>query len=80
VDNKLSFHQGVNTSLNKATKILGVIMVIKRTLTSRSRNIIRRLYTSLYAPRTNQYVGDMDKTERVQRRATKSCTEIKNLP
>jgi hypothetical protein len=85
VDNKLSFHQHVNTSVNKATKIL---RVVKRTFTSRGKNIIRRLCTSLVrptleyekVPRTTQYVGDMDKIERVQRRATKLCTEIKNLP
>ena len=71
--------------MNKATRVLGVI---KRTFTSRSRNIIRKLYTTLVrpileygnAPRIHQFVGDMDKVERVQRRATKLCTEIKDLP
>ena len=80
---KLTFHQHVNTSVNKATRILGVI---KRTFTSRSKNIIRRLYTTLVRPileygnalRTTQYVGDMDKIENIQRRATKLCTDIKN--
>ena len=84
VDNKLSFHQHVNTAVNKATRILGVI---KRTVTSRSKNIVKRLYTTLVrptleygnAPRTTQYIGDMDKIEKVQRRATKLCTDIKNL-
>ena len=84
VDNKLSFHQHVNTSVNKATRILGII---KRTFTSRSKNIIKRLYTTLVrpileygnAPRTAQYAGDMDKIENIQRRATKLCTDIKNL-
>ena len=84
VDNKLSFHQHVNTAVNKATRILGVI---KRTFTSRSKNIVKRLYTTLVrptleygnAPRTTQYIGDMDKIENVQRRATKLCTDIKNL-
>ena len=32
------------------------------------------------APRIHQFVGYMDKVERVQRRATKLCTEIKDLP
>ena len=71
VDNKLSFHHHVNTAVNKATRVLGVI---KRTFTSRSRNIIKRLYTTLVRPtlepRISQYVGDMDKIEKVQRRAT----------
>jgi hypothetical protein len=74
VDNKLSFHQHINTSVNKATNILGVI---KRTFTirCRCRDTIGRLYTSHVGirnvPRTTQYGGDMDKIERLQRRATK---------
>lgn len=84
VDDKLSFHQHVNTSVNKANRVLGII---KRTFTNRSKTIVKRLYTTLVRPtleygnavRTTRYAGDIDRVERVQRRATRLCDEIKNL-
>ena len=40
VDNILSFHQHVNTAVNKATRVLGVI---KRTFTSHHQEAIHHL-------------------------------------
>ena len=86
VDCKLNFHHHVDVVTAKASRILGLI---KRTFVSRSKDIIKRLFTALVRPTleygnsarpTTQFVGDMDKLERVQRRATKLCTELRDLP
>lgn len=85
VDSKLSFHLHSNAAVGKANRILGVI---KRTFVTRDKAIIKRLFTTMVrpileygnAPRIHQYAGDIDRIERVQRRATKLCTEIKDLP
>lgn len=84
VDNKLTFHQHTSTTVGKANRILGII---KRTFTTRDNEVIKRLYTTMVrpileygnAPRIHQYAGDTDRMERVQRRATKLCTEVKDL-
>jgi hypothetical protein len=63
--------------------------LIKRTFVSRGKHITKRLYIALLRPTleygnsarpTTQFVGDMDKKEKVQRRATKLCTEQRDLP
>lgn len=85
VDNKLTFHQHVNSAVGKANRVLGVI---KRTFATRDSTVIKKLYTTMVrptleygnAPRIQQYAGDIDKLERVQRRATKLCKDIKDLP
>ena len=85
IDNKLSFHQHVNQGVNKANRILGII---KRTFASRDKLIIKRLFTTMVrpileygnAPRLHQFAGDIDKLEKVQRRATKLCQDISDLP
>ena len=84
IDNKLTF-QHVNQAVNKANKVLGLI---RRTFASRDTAIIKRLYMTMVrpileygnAPRIQQFVGDVDKLERVQRRTTKLCKDIKDLP
>ena len=85
IDNKLTFHQHVNNAVNKANRILGII---KRTFANRSTGIMKRLYTTLVRPaleygnavRTSRYVGDTDKMEKVQQRATRLCSDIRDLP
>ena len=65
----MTFHQHVNTSENKAIRILGII---KRAFVNRSTQIMKRLYTTLVRPvleygkvlRTSRYVGDTDKVEK----------------
>ena len=84
VDKKLSFHQHVSQTVTKANRTLGLM---KRTFVSRDNTVIKRLYTTMVrpileygnAPRTHQFAGDIDKLERVQRRATKMCRDIRDL-
>lgn len=84
VDVKLTFHQHVSTQVGRANRILGMI---KRTFASRKSMVIKRSFTSLVrplleygnAPRIHQFMGDMDKLERVQRRATRLCEEVSTL-
>ena len=84
IDNKLSFRQHVNQAETKGNRILGLI---KRTFVSRDRNIIKRLYTTMDRPileygnasRLHQFARDIDKLKRVQRRATKLCTDLREL-
>ena len=85
VDNKLSFHHHVDETVKKANRTLGLI---KRTFVSRDQLIVKKLYTTMVrpileygnAPRIHQYAGDIDKVEKVQRRATKMCPTLKDLP
>ena len=85
VDNKLSFHHHVSQAVVKANRTLGMI---KRTFVTRDNHIIKKLYTTMVrplleygnAPRIHQFAGDIDKMEKVQRRATKLCKAIKDLP
>lgn len=85
VDNKLSFHQHIDESVKKANRTLGLI---KRTFISRDKMIIKKLYTTMVRPileygnsaRIHQYAGDTDRIEKVQRRATKMCSQLRELP
>lgn len=85
VDNKLSFHQHVDEVVKKANRILGVI---KRTFITRDKVIIKKLFTTMVRPileygnaaRVHQFACDMDKIERVQRRATKLCSSLREKP
>ena len=85
IDNKLSFQQHITETSNKATRIL---WAIKRTFSTRKGPIMKRLYTTLVRPHLEycnaalilKNKGDIDKLERVQRRATKMVTELRNLP
>ena len=85
VDNKLSFHHHVDDSVKRANRILGLI---KRTFVSRDVTIIKKLYTTMVRPileygnaaKPHQYAGDVDKVEKVQRRATRLCPTLKDLP
>lgn len=76
---------GTDDRYHSQCRILGLI---KRPFTSRASTVIKRLYTSMVrpileygnAPRIQQYHGDIEKLERVQRRVTRLCAEIKDLP
>ena len=76
VDNKLSFHHHVDEATKKANRILGLI---KRTFISRDVMIMKKLYTTMVRPileygnsaRIHQYAGDIDRVEKIQRRATR---------
>jgi hypothetical protein len=81
VDPDLSFRKHINTIVNKANRIIGII---KRTFDYRDSDMINRLYCSLvrphleyansvWAPRLRK---DINAIENVQRRATKTIPEL----
>ena len=84
VDNKLKFSEQCNSAVNKANATLGII---KRNIVSRNHGIVTKLYKALVRPKLEYCIQawrpylkkDIDKIERVQRRATKLISECKNL-
>ena len=82
-DRDLKFNHHINSIVNKANSRLGLI---KRTITTRSREVILPLYKSLVRPILEYCVAiwhphlqrDINEIEKVQRRATKLISSIKN--
>ena len=84
IDQALSFDQHVDHVTAKCNRILGLI---KRTITSRSPDVIKKLYTVLVRPHL-EYCGSAlilkkkqqrKKLEGVQRRATKMVSCLKHM-
>ena len=84
VDNNMKFSEQCNVATKNANSILGLI---RRTIQNKSKNIILQLYKGLVRPKLEYCVqawrpflkGDIEKLEKVQRRATKMIEECKGL-
>jgi ribonuclease P/MRP protein subunit RPP40 len=84
IDKSLKFSEHCNKVANTANAILGMI---KRTINCKSKSIITRLYKALVRPQLEYCVQvwrpylkkDIEKIEKVQRRATKLISDCSKL-
>jgi ribonucleases P/MRP protein subunit RPP40 len=84
IDKTMKFSEQCNIAAKNANMTLGMI---KRNIVSRNKNIIIKLYKALVRPKLEYCIQawrpylkkDIDKLEKVQRRATKIITECKGL-
>ncbi|XP_072039772.1 uncharacterized protein [Amphiura filiformis] len=84
-DKTLTFGKHIGTIANKATRVVGVI---KRTFDHMDEHVFKTLYKSMVHPHL-EYANsvwspylkrDIDKLEKVQRRATKIVPSLRDIP
>jgi hypothetical protein len=84
VDENLSFNKHIQNQVNKANSIMGLI---RRTYTYLDEQSFKYLFQALVRPHIEYAeavwspfkVGDIEKIENVQRRATKQVPTLKNM-
>ena len=84
VDENLSFNKHIQNQVNKANSIMGLI---RRTYTYLDEQSFKFLFQALVRPHIEYAeavwspfkVGDIEKIENVQRRATKQVPTLKNM-
>ncbi len=85
IDDELKFHKHVSAAISKANHTLGIV---KRTFDTLDKELLPIVYKHQIRPHLKygntiwhpRYVADMNKVERVQRRATKVILELKDKP
>lgn len=85
VDEDLKFHDHVTKTVNKASRMLGLI---RATFTCLDKNTVPRLFTTMVRPHLEygnviwhpRYRRDSLEIEKIQRRATKLIPDLKYLP
>ena len=85
VDSKLKFDSQIAQAASKGNQILGLI---KRTFVYKDMYTVKKLYTALVRPHLEygniiwspRFKKDIDRIERVQRRATRMVEQVKQLP
>ena len=84
-DQKLIFHNHTSAAIKKANSVLGLI---KRSFAALDNTILPKLYMSMVRPHLEygnviwgpHFKGDMEASEKVQKRATRMIPDLRHLP
>ena len=84
MDSSLKFHSQATSAINKANHVLGLV---KKSFNTLNKKTLPILYKALVRPHLEyanvvwgpNYIGDCDRMERVQRRATKCVQDLSSL-
>ena len=81
ISSNFNWKEQINSALSKANRVLGML---KRTFVSRDTDLWKKLYTSMIRPHleyavqvwNRRLIGDIERLEKVQRRATKTPSKL----